>query len=253
MKKFSNAFIVVCIVVCCSSSSFANQKQQKYDNNTTLDSFNKAKKYLEQIYEKNNKQRTLYCDLEYSGKDVILPENAQISKYAKRFEKIEWEHVVPAENFGRNFTEWREGDPSCVDSKGKSFKGRNCASKMNKTYRYMQSDMHNLFPAIGGINAIRQNFNFEMLGNNAKKIVDFCDMKVDGRKVEPPVHARGPIARAYKYMDAVYDKYKMSSQTKKLMDAWDNMHPPTEWECKREQEIAAIQGNHNMFVYEKCK
>lgn len=76
---------------------------------------------------------------------------------SKRSYKIEWEHSVPAENFGRAFTEWREGHPLCVDNKGKSFKGRKCAEKVNKTYRYMQSDMYNLFPAVGSVNAARSN------------------------------------------------------------------------------------------------
>ncbi len=35
------------------------------------------------------------------------------------------------------FSEWRERDPSCVDSKGKFFKGRKCASKFE--YRMMYS------------------------------------------------------------------------------------------------------------------
>lgn len=33
----------------------------------------------------------------------------------------------------------RKGILKCVNSKGKSFKGRNCASKMNVEYRWMQA------------------------------------------------------------------------------------------------------------------
>lgn len=54
---------------------------------------------------------------------------------------------------------WRDGHDSCVNSKGKTFKGRKCASKLSKEYRYMQSDMYNLFPAIGSVNALRSNYN----------------------------------------------------------------------------------------------
>jgi len=34
---------------------------------------------------------------------------------------------MPAEAFGQAFSAWRERYPACVDSKGRSFKGRNCA------------------------------------------------------------------------------------------------------------------------------
>jgi deoxyribonuclease I len=30
------------------------------------------------------------------------------NKYKNRAAKIDWEHVVPAENFGQTFKEWRE-------------------------------------------------------------------------------------------------------------------------------------------------
>ena len=103
-------------------------------------------------------QVTLYCGYEYDDqKRICLPDGFIAEKHQKISYKIEWEHSVPAENFGRAFTEWREGHPLCVDNKGKSFKGRKCAEKVNKTYRYMQSDMYNLFPAVGSVNAARSN------------------------------------------------------------------------------------------------
>lgn len=61
--------------------------------------------------------------------------------------------MVPAEHFGRTFSEWREGHSSCVNSKGKDFKGRRCTEKANTEYGYMQSDMYNPFPAVGSVNA----------------------------------------------------------------------------------------------------
>lgn len=96
------------------------------------------------------------------------------TKHIKRSEKVEWEHVVPAENFGRTFVEWIKGSKVCVNSKGKSFKGRRCAEKINNEYRYMQADMHNLFPAISAVNAMRSNYNFTILPNINSKFGS-CD------------------------------------------------------------------------------
>ena len=153
-------------------------------------------------------------------------------KYVKRAKKIEWEHVVPAENFGRTFKEWRLGDELCVDSKGKSFKGRKCAEKVNYKYRYMQADMFNLYPAIGAVNALRKNYNFTMLPGE-KSDFGSCEMKVDSKKAEPPIIARGRIARTYLYMEDAYGNYNMSKQQRQLMNAWDKMYPVDSWECER--------------------
>jgi deoxyribonuclease-1 len=64
-------------------------------------------------------------------KNITLPSGYESSKFKKRAKRFEWEHVVPLENFSRTFAEWRVGDDKCVKKNGKSFKGRNCANKMN--------------------------------------------------------------------------------------------------------------------------
>ena len=170
----------------------------------------------------------------------------------KRAKRVEWEHVVPAENFGRSFSEWREGNAQCVDNKGKSFKGRKCAGKMNVQYRYMQADMFNLFPAIGAVNAMRSNYNFTMLPGVVSEFGS-CPMKIDNRKAEPPVSARGRIARTYMYMDKTYPKYSMSKQQKQLMSAWDKSYPVSAWECKRVKRIEALQKSLNPITQSRCE
>ena len=223
------------------------------DGNVWNDSFNKAKKTLEQqVY--YDHRVTLYCGATFDEKkNVTLPEGFTVSKHEKRAGKVEWEHVVPAENFGQTFAEWREGDAQCVDNRGKAFKGRKCAEKVNKDYRYMQADLYNLYPAIGAGNALRQNYNFQMLPGE-KPDFGSCEMKIADRKAEPPVRARGQIARTYKYMaDAYGPRYKMSRQQVQLMDAWDKMYPVDQWECTRAKRVERLQGNENMFVKSPCQ
>lgn len=223
-----------------------------YAANQTNDSFSKAKKMLErEVY--NNHRVTLYCGATFDNKkNITPPEGFETTKYVKRAKRVEWEHVVPAENFGRAFSEWRNGHDECVNSKGKSFKGRRCAEKMNTEYRYMQSDMFNLYPAIGAVNALRQNYNFTMLPDVDS---DFgsCEMKIDNKKAEPPKEARGRIARTYLYMESTYSKYSMSSQQRQLMSAWDRQYPVDSWECKRTRLIASLQGNDNKVVETRCE
>ncbi len=153
-----NQFLIAILsAVLASSTAIAS------GGNTTIDSFNKAKKLLQsEVY--FDHRETIYCGAEFdTKKNIDRPRGFVALKYKKRAKKIEWEHVVPAQNFGQTFKEWRVGHPECVNRKGESFKGRNCASKVNDEYRYMQSDMYNLYPAIGAVNAMRSNYNFTML------------------------------------------------------------------------------------------
>jgi len=219
--------------------------------NKTIESFSKAKKLLERKVYFDHRE-TLYCSAEFDAKkNVIAPAGFTSKTHKKRAKRLEWEHAVPAQNFGRSFVEWREGDAECVSNKGKSFKGRKCASKQNKEYRYMQSDMYNLFPAIGAVNALRSNYNFV---DTVDADSDFgsCAMKIDKRKVEPTNESKGRIARAYLYMDSTYPRYNMSKQQKQLMTAWDSMYPASLWECQRYKRIKDIQKNDNSIMAQRC-
>ena len=185
--------------------------------NETNHSFSKAKKMLERnVY--NEHRETIYCAADFDEKKfVTAPSGFTSEKYVKRSKKIEWEHVVAAENFGRNFSEWRDGHKSCVSNKGKDFKGRKCAEKMNTEYRYIQADMFNLFPAIGSVNALRVNYNFVADNGMSKGSFGSCDMRISNKKAVPPESSRGRIARTHLYMNETYSKFNMSKQQLQLM------------------------------------
>ncbi len=220
--------------------------------NTDIDSFNDAKRLLERkVY--FDHRVTLYCEATFDQrKNITLPEGFVTDKHEKRATRVEWEHVVPAENFGRSFKEWREGDRACVNPNGKTFKGRKCAEKVNYDFRLMQAELYNLYPAIGAVNAMRQNYNFQLLPGVPSSFGS-CQMKIDRRRAEPPENARGPIARTYLYMAETYPQhFKLSKQQERLMQGWDNQYPVDKWECTRAQRIEAIQGNSNAFVKDAC-
>ena len=236
--------IIILLSLIFASNSFAI-------GNTTNDSFSHAKKMLGQVY--TDHRITFYCGATYDAQgNVTLPDGFTTPKHEKRADKIEWEHALPAENFGQTFVEWREGAPECVDNRSKAFKGRKCAEKVNAEYRMMQADMYNLFPAIGAVNALRSNFNYAMLAGEPATFGS-CDMKISGNKTEPPARARGQIARTYFYMQDSYSRYHMSSQQEQLMKAWDKQYPVDKWECTRAKRIEKLQGNENKFVKEPCQ
>lgn len=216
------------------------------------DSFSKAKKMLErQVY--HDHRETLYCGAKYDAKkNIVLPEGFSTPAHEKRAGRMEWEHAVPAENFGRAFAEWREGDPQCVDRKGKAFKGRRCAEKVNMEYRRMQADMYNLFPAIGAVNAVRSNKQYSELPGSSSGFGS-CEAKVDGNRFEPPARSKGQVSRAALYMADSYPQYRLSRQQRQLFEAWDKLFPVEQWECTRAKRIEEIQGNENRFVKKPCQ
>lgn len=168
--------IITLVLILASTCSFAQPTE----------SFSKAKKLLmSKVY--FDHRETVYCAATFDArKNITLPRGYESNKYKKRAKRVEWEHVVPAENFGRTFVEWREGDSKCVTKQGKSYKGRRCANKASKEYRLMQSDLYNLYPAIGAVNAMRSNYNFTMLPGD-KSDFGSCEMKISHRKAEPPL------------------------------------------------------------------
>lgn len=241
--------------VLLATATFAISTVQAFSptphNNQKIESFSQAKKkLLTNVY--NDHRTTLYCGASFnSKKQVVDYKGYASSKYKKRAKRIEWEHVVPAENFGRTFAAWREGDAQCVNSKGKKYKGRRCANKASKEYRLMQADMYNLFPAIGAVNAYRSNFNFVMQPQE-KSDFGACDMRIENKKAQPPKEARGRIARTYLYMDSAYKHFKMSRAQRQLMQAWDKQFPTSSWECQRYQRIKKIQLNENDIMQQRC-
>lgn len=243
-------------------NSSENKEKKSYSTienkwNTTIDSFSKSKKLLENnVYNLYNiKRNTFYCGCDYSSDKYVNKESCGFQdnwKYVSRSKKIEWEHVVPAEAFGNSFVEWREWHEECIDSKWETFKWRNCASKVNMEYRYMQSDMYNLVPAIGSINALRSNYSFSIISWEDR---DFwsCDMEIKDRKAEPSDNIKWDIARIYMYMHTVYPgRWIIWNKNEKLFKAWNESDPVSNEECDRYKYIKQIQWNDNPILANLC-
>ncbi|MFH1984745.1 MAG: endonuclease [Pseudomonadota bacterium] len=244
MKRLASAIIALITI---GTVSFAGGQ-----GNTTNQSFNKAKKILlEQVY--FDRMTTFYCGCAFTPDKKIVSSGCYTPKKdGERARRVEWEHIVPAHAFGQSFQEWRDGHPDCVDSKGKAFKGRNCAAKVNLKYRYMEADMYNLVPAIGEINGLRSNYSFAMISGEKREFGQ-CDMEIEDRKAEPPPAVRGDIARTYFYMDAAYPGHGIiSNKNRRMFEAWDREDPVDEWECERARRIERLQGDENPFVKSQC-
>ena len=112
-------------------------------------------------------------------------------KVNKRAQRIEWEHVVPAWEFGHQMQCWQNG-------------GHKACKKIPK-FKAMEGDLHKLVPAIAEVNGDRSNFKFNMI-NGEHRVYGQCDSDVDfkARVFEPAPKIRGNIACTYFYFESQY-------------------------------------------------
>jgi len=222
-----------------------------FSQNKRIESFSRSKKLLLKIYESN--AFTFYCGCSFDEKKPNFTSCGYIpNKDNKRANRIEWEHIVPAYDFGHSLSEWKNGHPECVNKKGKKYKGRKCAAKINKEFRLMLADMHNLFPTIGEVNGIRSNYPMSIIKGEERKFGK-CDLEIKNKKIEPRKTIRGDIARVYMYMDYSYPgRGIISGDNKKIFEIWNQVDPVDPWECERAKKIEKIQANSNIFVMKGC-
>ncbi len=213
-------------------------------------SFSAAKNRLVSIYQELDKPApgklsTIYCgcNFHFEGKKIV-PDlvgcgyEVRREGQRNRAERIEWEHVMPAYDFGRQMKCWQEGGR------------KNCGK--DDTFKRMEADMHNLYPAIGEVNGDRSNFGFSDW-NGRSTNYGRCEMVIDfkDKKAQPPQRSRGQIARSYLYMEQQYN-IRLSSADKRLYEAWNRMHPVDRAECQRHARVSKAQGRPNPFIEAQC-
>ncbi|SNV45575.1 endonuclease [Legionella spiritensis] len=194
-----------------------------------------------------NHRVTLYCQCRFDQNNRIDLKSCGMESGSnkKRAHRVEWEHMMPAENFGRQFRCWRE--KLCKDSKGRAYKGRKCCARIDKAFQKAEAELYNLWPANGLINQIRSNYRYSSIPS--KRQTYGCGFYVDRalRKAEPPDSAKGIVARANLFMA---DKYgiRLSRQQKQLFDAWNRDFPVTEFERTWSRQVARVEGYANPYI-----
>lgn len=221
------------------------------EGNERIAHFSKARRLVYELAAPEN--RTFYCNCAYSSEGIDRASCGYEPRTDNaRANRTEIEHIVPAENFGRSFVEWREGHELCVRTNGRKYKGRRCAGKASETYRKMESDLYNLVPEIGELNADRRNYRYGMIDGEARQY-GVCDFEVESGVAEPRPEIRGDIARIYFYMNATYPgRGIIGNKAQKLFAAWDKEDAVDQAECQRAARIERVQGNANEFVKQPC-
>ncbi len=201
--------------------------------------FRQAKKLMVTMYEQHPISFYCRCPLNKVGKKLVpdLRACGYSSRKPKdrRYQRIEWEHVMPASWLGNQRQCWQHGGR------------KNCRAK-DIAFNIMEAEMVNLVPAIGEVNRDRSNYKFGII-EGEKRQYGQCDFEVDNkhRIAEPKESIRGDIARIMFFMR---DKYniRLSAPQTALYKAWSKQDPIDERERRRNKKILAIQGHSNHYI-----
>lgn len=119
-----------------------------------------------------------------------------------------------------------------------------------KTPRFnaIESDLHNLYPALRDINETRGSLAFAEI-KGERWVSSRCDFEIDKRRrrVEPRQAVRGDIARSMLYMEWRHG-LKLYKKQRALLLAWHRDDPPDAHERWRNDQIERLQGNRNPFI-----
>jgi deoxyribonuclease I len=204
------------------------------------------RRMYEQVF--HGRRETFYCGCSFDEDRVPDLDGCgyEIRRSEARARRVEAEHVIPASWIGRGRPCWEE--QICSRDDGSSYGGRACCLAVDDEFRTAHNDLHNLWPAIGEINADRSNFAFALLEGDPG-VYGQCDILIDfeRRLAQPRPGIRGDIARMALYMERLYG-VEIDDEQRELLERWLEEHPPDEWELERHDRIEELQGNRNPYV-----
>lgn len=200
--------------------------------------FDAAKRVAQKIYSDEPTDFYCNCPIRWVGGKGQLDLHScgyKVRKNGPRAQRVEWEHVVPAQQFGAGRACWRQG-------------GREHCGDKDQTFRQIEADLFNLKPALGEVNGDRAHFRFAELPNTPPQH-GACPVRIDFKRqlVEPRAEVRGDIARIYFYMADRY-QLQLSAAEQQLFLRWHQEDPVDERELTLMRRTAQQMGHPNEFV-----
>ena len=206
--------------------------------------FMASKALLKKIYSDHRIDE--YCGCEYDSSMRLVNCGIETTSFEARAKKIEWEHIIPASDFGRQLSCWQ--DPP-ADVSGRT----NCRDN-DESFRRLEADPYNLMPVSGALNAIRSNFRYGEVQGEEREYgsCDFETSRGEGRFVEPPEWIKGDVARTYFYFERVHG-FKIGRTQRQLFEAWDRKDPVSQWEIRRALRIYEATKMNNPIMVERIQ
>jgi len=211
--------------------------------------------HLESFYTETTLKPTVYIyKKKFPYKPMLVLQLGMVkspyegSKYVLRGQKIEWEHVVPASWFVTIDDDslkqaYYEGDDKCVTSGGDEYKGRKCAEKVSKIFNLMESDLYNLVPVIGALNALRVNKPYCIIEGEEREFGENIDVEINKKCIEIQENKRGDVARIMLYMNKKYGiQFPDHNTTKEMLLQWAEDDPEDDWEKEKKDILNKVYG-----------
>lgn len=149
---------------------------------------------------------------------------------------------------GKHRSCWKTGHTNCVTKTGQKYKGRDCCARVDRAFRRIEADLHNLVPAVGELNGDRSNLPYGIV-DGEPRLYGACNFEIGGqpKRAEPGEEVRGDAARIWLYMSETYS-ISVSDTQRKMFESWSQADPVDRSERLRDRRIEAAQGNRNPFV-----
>lgn len=237
-----NFFLYVLILGIFTIPTFGHSQELDRSEflTSSLVSRETAEKQLNRIYQLAGKLRTFHCGCVFDKIKQVSPNICErgnkTASEGKNSRTLEWIPMMPSYVFGGSLKCWTKN--LCTRSDGINVKGAQCCSEVSPKFKKMQSDMHNIYPAVNRPSSIEETFDTKFGGMWE---YEFCSEE------SPSLNKRGDIARAYLYMSYQYKKPLLEGFEETLRK-WHFEDPPDDWEEQRNDKIEAIQGNRNPFI-----
>lgn len=125
--------------------------------------------------------------------------------------------------------------------------------KARARFNHAEGDLHNLWPALGGLNSARGKKPFGEVADKTPREVVLegkkfsCNFFADKNVVEPRDIVKGNLARSIFYMCKEY-RFHVAPEMLAILKKWNESDPPTAAEQARNGRIESVQGNRNSFI-----
>lgn len=203
-------------------------------SNHNIKNFQQAKSIVYKMFQKH--PMTLYCGCQYIKKMINFTScSMHPETNLKRAERVEIEHMVPAQKFTKAFG--CESRTEC---------------RKDSNYAKVEAELYNLWPAVGSVNGARGSKayrDFPEEPNKEKYSFEGCPIIIrsEPQGVEPSRDAKGIVARASLFMHSKHE-IPFTHQEMEMYHSWDSAYPPLSWEHEWNSHISHITGYDNPYI-----
>ena len=158
--------------------------------------------------------------------------------------------VYSQQRFGDVKPEWMNAEhvfPMAWVVKTLKCKDRKSCRHHSQKFRYIESDLHNIYPARRDLNTARGNYSFGEVGDERRWLKFEFAIDYERKLVEPPHVNKGEVARCMFYLVDAYDMRLFKKQAK-LLRQWNEQDPPSKEEMRRNNIIEKLQDTRNYFI-----